>query len=66
MVHLKELLDRRGITQREAAQAVGTSEGLVHRHIKGTVTMTFETARRYAEYLGVRVCDIDDRFSDAA
>ena len=71
MVHLRTLIDGYNathegepLTQRSLADAVGTSEAQVSRHIGGVTEMGIETARRYAEFFGVRVAQVDDRFAD--
>lgn len=73
-VHLRELIEARNealrpgeppMTQRRLAEETGTDEGLVSKHISGEHLMLYETAVRYARFLGVRPSDIDDRFSDA-
>lgn len=54
------------LTQARLAREVRTSESLVSRHVSGQVEMKYETAVRYAEFFGVRVAQVDTRFSDAA
>jgi plasmid maintenance system antidote protein VapI len=74
MVHLAEQIAKYNdrlplgesqLDQQTLAGAVGTSPAQVSRHINGATLMTFETALRYAAFFGVRVCEIDDRFSEA-
>jgi|GEM_PF-3824251 len=56
----------RPLTQARLAQSMYTSESLVSRHISGAVAMKYETALRYAQFFGVRVAEVDSRFSDAS
>lgn len=56
---------REALDQKRLAEAIGTSEAQVSRHINGANLMTFETACRYAGFFEVRVAEVDDRFSDA-
>ncbi|MBN1631923.1 MAG: helix-turn-helix transcriptional regulator [Thermoleophilia bacterium] len=72
-VRLRELIEAHNealppgeppMTQRRLADATGIDEGLVSRHISGDHLMLYETALRYARFLGVSPARVDDRFSE--
>jgi hypothetical protein len=57
--------DTPSLTYRALAEELGTNAALISRHVNDQVRMTYESAQRYAAFFGVRVCAVDDRFSDA-
>ncbi len=77
MVHIKTLIAEENkrrrraepelppISYRTLARAVGTSPSHVCRHANEQLRPRYESAQRYARFFGVRVAEVDDRFSDA-
>ena len=58
---LRVLLRGRDVTQRQLAQAIGSSDSLIAKWMSGTTGMSVRSARKVAEFLGVTV---DELLSD--
>lgn len=52
-IRLKELREKKGISQRELAKDLGVSQGTVGNWESATREPNFETVKRIAEYFGV-------------
>ena len=49
----KELIDKRGLTQRAVAERINTTETTISRYVSGDRTPNIETAVELASVLGV-------------
>ncbi len=72
-VHLKALIGAHNaclqpgeatLSYRRLATELGTTAQVISNHANGRALMNYASAARYARYFGVRVSEVDDRFSD--
>ena len=54
----KELIDKRGLTQRAVAERINTTETTISRYVSGDRTPNIETAVELASALGVTLDDL--------
>lgn len=56
--NIKELLEKKKITQAELAEAAGTSQAFISNMLKGYKTPSVATLKRIADYLNVTVDEL--------
>ena len=58
MSKIKEILKKKGITQKELAKQTGISYSLINDFAVGRVDITLRKAKKIADYLGVKADDL--------
>lgn len=58
MSKLKEILKKKGVTQKELAKQTGISYSLINDFAVGRVDITLKKAKRIADELGIKTDDL--------